>query len=179
MPAAFSVEEMQQYLNEFQPRHYSKDGKQPLLYAAVLVLSLQFHAAVDFLVNDPTAMHSHGTDAVHICIAMHQDGLLETAQPVPGVAPEGAMRLRPAAVVHAYASQQFLSRQRGDNHVEAALEYFIAGEKGCRDVRSSGQASLKMLHKRTTERQSFCAGSQRPTSRRTLLWRGRSCFRSW
>lgn len=121
----FSVEEMQRYLNEFQPRHYSKEGKQPLLYAMVLLLSLQFHAAVDFLVHDPTSQHAYGADAVHLAIAMHLDGVLGACPPLEGVAPEGALRLRPERVVHAYASQQFLSRQRGDKHVEAALEYFV------------------------------------------------------
>ena len=128
-PPDFSVEEMQAYLNEYQPRHYSRDGRQPLLYAAVLLLSLQFHAAAAFLVHDPGSVGAtHGADAAHLCAAMQMDGLLDAAPPLPRVGPPGSRRADAAAVVRAYAGQQFLARQQGAGHVEAALEYFVAGE---------------------------------------------------
>lgn len=34
------------YLNKYPPEHYSKAGREPLLYATVLLLSLQFAAAL-------------------------------------------------------------------------------------------------------------------------------------
>lgn len=52
-------------------------GKEPLLYVTVLLLSLQFHEALRFLWKDETT-RMYRVDAVHLAIAMH----LEKALPV-------------------------------------------------------------------------------------------------
>ena len=67
----FRLADLQSYLAQFPPSHYSQGGKEPLLYATVLLLSLQFRGVVAFLAKDPTA-RSYRLDAPHFAIAfMH------------------------------------------------------------------------------------------------------------
>ena len=61
----------------------SASGSEPLLYVTVLLLSLQFWAAVEFLAQD------HGTkpyriDAVHLGIALLHHQLLDATGPDAG-----------------------------------------------------------------------------------------------
>ena len=53
----------------------SGQGKEPLLYVTVLLLSLQFHEALRFLWKDETT-RMYRVDAVHLAIAMHQEQAL-------------------------------------------------------------------------------------------------------
>jgi hypothetical protein len=46
--------DLQEYLLKYPSSHYSKDGKEPLLYATVLLLSLQFRQAITYLTKVPT-----------------------------------------------------------------------------------------------------------------------------
>ena len=39
---AYHLSDLQQYLQQYPASHYSHNGKEPLLYAVVLLLSLQF-----------------------------------------------------------------------------------------------------------------------------------------
>ena len=67
----FKLADLQSYLTQFPPSHYSQGGKEPLLYATVLLLSLQFRGVVTFLAKDPSA-RSYRIDAPHFAIAfMH------------------------------------------------------------------------------------------------------------
>ena len=50
-------------------------GKEPLLYVTVLLLSLQFQAALRFLWKDETT-RLYRVDAVHLAIALHQEQAL-------------------------------------------------------------------------------------------------------
>lgn len=50
-------------------------GKEPLLYVTVLLLSLQFQEALRFLWKDETTK-MYRVDAVHLAIAMHQEQAL-------------------------------------------------------------------------------------------------------
>ena len=43
------------YLRQFPSKHYSCDGRDPLMYVNVLLLSLQFKAALQYLLSDPAA----------------------------------------------------------------------------------------------------------------------------
>lgn len=45
----YTLLDLQTYLNSFKREHYSKGGKEPLLFVQVLLLSLQFRSAVNFL----------------------------------------------------------------------------------------------------------------------------------
>jgi hypothetical protein len=42
---SFTIGELQRYLQQYPPGHYSHGGKEPLLYVVVLLLSLQFRWA--------------------------------------------------------------------------------------------------------------------------------------
>ena len=60
----------------FPPRLlFPPQGKEPLLYVTVLLLSLQFHEALRFLWKDETTK-MYRVDAVHLAIAMHQEQAL-------------------------------------------------------------------------------------------------------
>ena len=63
----FKLADLQSYLTQFPPSH-SQDGKEPLLYAALLLLGLQFQGLVSFLAEDPTAC-SYRVDAPLFAIA--------------------------------------------------------------------------------------------------------------
>lgn len=41
----YSLADLQGYLQQYPPAHYSHGGKEPLLYVVVLLLSLQFRCA--------------------------------------------------------------------------------------------------------------------------------------
>ena len=75
---AYALADLQAYLQQFPGAHYSAQGREPLLYATVLLLSLQFRAAVAFLARDGSA-RDYRVDAPHLAIALahHQ------ARPVP------------------------------------------------------------------------------------------------
>lgn len=61
----YTLQELQQYLAQYPPAHYSHGGREPLLYAVVLLLSCQFGAAVTFLGQD-TSARDYRLDAVHL-----------------------------------------------------------------------------------------------------------------
>jgi hypothetical protein len=63
------VRELQGELSRWPATYYSKGGKEQLLYGTVLLLSLQFRAALHFLHKDDMARALRG-DAVHLAIAL-------------------------------------------------------------------------------------------------------------
>ncbi len=66
---AYTLSDLQGYLSQFPAGHYSHGGREPLLYATVLLLSLQFRAAVAFLAQDPST-RNYRVDAPHLAIAL-------------------------------------------------------------------------------------------------------------
>ena len=66
---AYKLSDLQSYLNQFPASHYSQSGKEPLLFATVLLLSLQFRALVTFLAKD-SSTRDYRTDAPHFAIAL-------------------------------------------------------------------------------------------------------------
>ena len=66
---SYTLEELQSYLTKFQPSQYTKNGKHPLVYPYVLLLSLQFHTAIVYMIKED----SH-VDSVHIAIAVADYG---------------------------------------------------------------------------------------------------------
>ena len=69
---AYTLADLQAYLGQFPAAHYSHGGREPLLYCTVLLLSLQFRAAVAFLAQDASA-RDYRVDAPHLAIALtHQ-----------------------------------------------------------------------------------------------------------
>ena len=73
--STYTLLDFQSYLKQFDPTHYTKNGREPLLYVTVLLLSLQFGEVVTFLSRDPSA-EAYRCDAVHFAIAFMHHGLL-------------------------------------------------------------------------------------------------------
>ena len=65
--APYTLSDFQAQINQYSAAHYSKGGQEPLLYAAVLLMSLQAEKAVEYLATDP-ATHDFRVDAVHFAI---------------------------------------------------------------------------------------------------------------
>ena len=82
---------VQSYLAQFPPSHYSQGGKEPLMYATVLLLSLQFRESVTFLAEDPTAL-SYRIDAPHFAIAFMHHKVRAPATSQPGRSPEATLQ---------------------------------------------------------------------------------------
>lgn len=59
-------------------------GQEPLLYVTVLLLSLQFRAAVVFMAQDP-GTKAYRLDAVHLAIALLHHQLLDVSSQDAGV----------------------------------------------------------------------------------------------
>jgi hypothetical protein len=69
----YTLADFQSQINQYSAAHYSKGGQEPLLYAAVLLMSLQAEKAVEYLATD-SATHEFRVDAVHfaICFWYHR-----------------------------------------------------------------------------------------------------------
>mmetsp|Transcript_31486 Transcript_31486/g.59180 ORF Transcript_31486/g.59180 Transcript_31486/m.59180 type:complete len:867 (-) Transcript_31486:321-2921(-) len=74
--APFRVQDLQSFLRQYPSKHYSRDGHEPLAYVNVLLLSLQFKSAIQYLLSDP-ATHQYRTDAVHMAMALAHHDVLE------------------------------------------------------------------------------------------------------
>lgn len=76
---AYTLSDLQSYLVQFPAAHYSSSGREPLQYATVLLLSLQFRAAVAFLAQDATTK-DYRVDAPHMAIALSHEQVCSRSQ---------------------------------------------------------------------------------------------------
>ncbi|CAI5514845.1 unnamed protein product [Closterium sp. Naga37s-1] len=168
-----TLENLQAYLSRFDPSYYTKNGKDPLVYPYVLLLSLQLHAAVVYHLESIDVV-----DAVHLGIALaHSGGLQLAMRGGAGGGGGGAVRgdgadggggagggagggggagavvdaeADIAGIIRKYAVSVFL--RAGD--VRTALEYFavaadvIAGGGGA--GRGGGGATREQRRRRAT-----------------------------
>ncbi len=72
-PCTQSLASLQQMLCEYGPSHFNPQGRSPLLYFQVLLLSQQFERAVHYLC---TASDSLGVEAVHFALALSYYGIV-------------------------------------------------------------------------------------------------------
>jgi hypothetical protein len=72
-PGSYSLADLQSYLARFPASHYAKNGKEPLLAATVLVLSLRLGAAVTFLTRDPLA-EGFAVEGAHVAASIAAAG---------------------------------------------------------------------------------------------------------
>lgn len=122
-PEACTLEELQAYLSKFGAAYYTKGGKDPLVYPYVLLLSLQLHAAVLYLVRDaPT--DTFRLDGIHIGLALALTGALQEAAPPP--------RGRDAARDVSGVVRQYGASLLRAGDVPAALEYYAAAAAALR-----------------------------------------------
>ncbi|CAG9460165.1 unnamed protein product [Pedinophyceae sp. YPF-701] len=128
----YTVRDMQADINRWPEEHYTRKGRDPLLYVWVLLLTMQPHAALDYLKSDSGAARSHSEaelDAVHMAYALHVDGALAALPPVANVnAAAGALTLRPWELVWELA--QDYARRIGDAEAEAVARHGLETDNG-------------------------------------------------
>lgn len=75
----YTIADFQSHINQYPASHYSKGGQEPLLYAAVLLLSLQAEKAIQYLAADGST-HEFRVDAVHFAICYWYHRVLEPSE---------------------------------------------------------------------------------------------------
>ncbi|KAG9131442.1 hypothetical protein Leryth_015274 [Lithospermum erythrorhizon] len=142
--APYTLEDLQAYLNKFEPTHYTKNGKDPLVYPYVLLLSIQLLPAVMTLSKD-FGDEGYGIDAAHICIVFADYGVLL----------EGATAKLKLGVMDAYAEASSIIRQYGaaclrNGDVLTALDYYVqaAAAVGGGQLSWSGRGSVDQQRQR-------------------------------
>ncbi|KAG6694262.1 hypothetical protein I3842_09G039700 [Carya illinoinensis] len=114
----YSLDDLQVYLNKFDPSYYTKNGKDPLVYPYVLLLSIQLLPAVMYLSKE-MGDEGYNIDAAHFSIVLGDHGVLS----------EGASAGQKLGVMDAYAEASSMIRQYGSVYLRLgdlsmALEYY-------------------------------------------------------
>ncbi|XP_019457997.1 PREDICTED: nuclear pore complex protein NUP93A-like isoform X1 [Lupinus angustifolius] len=112
----YSLDDLQIYLNKFEPSYYTKNGKDPLVYPYILLLSIQLLPAVLYMSKE-TGDEGYNIDAVHLSIVLADHGFLS----------EGAGHK--LGVMDVYAEVSTIIRQYGSMYLrlcdlQMALEYY-------------------------------------------------------
>ena len=69
------LDDLQSYLNKFEPSYYTKNGKDPLVYPYILLLSIQLLPAVLYLSKE-AGDEGYNIDAAHLSIVLADHGVL-------------------------------------------------------------------------------------------------------
>lgn len=121
----YSVGDLQTEINRCNSSYYSKGGKEPLLYATVLLLTFQFRKVLDFLWKDE-GCQAYRIDAVHLAITLQHAGVLGLAS--------GEGTVAPSAMIEQFG-RRFLKLD-----AEAALNYFLlAAAASGNDMQQKGR----------------------------------------
>ncbi|XP_076903343.1 nuclear pore complex protein NUP93A-like [Bidens hawaiensis] len=140
----YSLDDLQAYLNKFEPSYYTKNGKDPLVYPYVLLLSIQLVPAVIYLSKD-IGDEGYNIDAAHIAIVLSDHGVLSD---VGGTGHK-------IGVMDAFAESASIIRQYGSlylrhNNLSVALEYYAqaAATVGGGQVSWSGRGNADQQRQR-------------------------------
>ncbi|KAK8960398.1 hypothetical protein KSP40_PGU016910 [Platanthera guangdongensis] len=114
----YSLEDLQGYLNKFEPSHYTKNGKDPLVYPYVLLLSIQLLPAILYLSKE-VGDEGYNVDSVHISIVLADQGRIS----------EGTGITQKMGVMDPCAETASIIRQYGSlylhqGNLSLALEYY-------------------------------------------------------
>ena len=114
----YSLDDLQNYLNKFEPSYYTKNGKDPLVYPYVLLLSIQLLPTVLYLSKE-MGVEGYNVDATHISIVLADHGVLS----------EGAGAGQKLGVMDAFAEASSIIRQYGlvylrSGDLSTVLEYY-------------------------------------------------------
>ncbi|XP_071688306.1 E3 ubiquitin-protein ligase PRT6-like [Rutidosis leptorrhynchoides] len=141
----YNLDDLQAYLNKFEPSYYTKYGKDPLVYPYVLLLSIQLVPAVLYLSKD-IGDDGYNIDAAHIAIVLADHGVLSN---VGGTGHK-------LGVMDAFAEPASIIRQYGllylrHNNLSMALEYYAqaAITVGGGQVSWSGRGNVDQQRQRT------------------------------
>uniref|UniRef100_A0A1J3H6Z2 Nuclear pore protein n=2 Tax=Noccaea caerulescens TaxID=107243 RepID=A0A1J3H6Z2_NOCCA len=113
-----SLDDLQAYLNKFEPSYYTKNGKDPLVYPYVLLLSIQLLPAIMHMSKE-AGDEGYNIDAVHIAISLVDHSVLS----------EGSGNGHKLSVMDANAEASSMIRQYGSMYLHHAdlqmtLEYY-------------------------------------------------------
>ncbi|KAK3405488.1 hypothetical protein EUGRSUZ_K01999 [Eucalyptus grandis] len=114
----YSLEDLQAYLNKFAASYYTKNGKDPLVYPYILLLSVQFLPAILYLSKE-AGDEGYNIDATHVAIVLADHGVLK----------EGTGAGSKFGVMDAYAEASSMIHQYGSSYLHLgdlsmALEYY-------------------------------------------------------
>ncbi|KAL3715807.1 hypothetical protein ACJRO7_007542 [Eucalyptus globulus] len=114
----YSSEDLQAYLNKFAASYYTKNGKDPLVYPYILLLSVQFLPAILYLSKE-AGDEGYNIDATHIAIVLADHGVLK----------EGTGARSKFGVMDTYAEASSMIQQYGSSYLylgdlSMALEYY-------------------------------------------------------
>ncbi|KAF7814360.1 nuclear pore complex protein NUP93A-like [Senna tora] len=114
----YSLDDLQNYLNKFEPSYYTKNGKDPLVYPYILLLSIQLLPAVLYMSKE-TGDEGYNIDAAHLSIVLADHGVLS----------EGTGAGQKLGVMDACAEVSSIVRQYGSMYLrlgdlQMALEYY-------------------------------------------------------
>lgn len=141
----YTLDDLQFYLNKFEPSYYTKNGKDPLVYPYVLLLSIQLLPAVLYLSKE-TGEEGLNIDAAHISIVLADNGVLS----------EGTGAGQKLGVMDPYAEVASIIRQYGSlylrmGNLSMALEYYAqaAAALGGGQLSWSSRGSVDQQRQRT------------------------------
>ncbi|KAK4371473.1 hypothetical protein RND71_010948 [Anisodus tanguticus] len=144
--APYTLDDLQAYLNKFEPSHYTKNGKDPLVYPYVLLLSIQLLPAVLYLSKD-MGDEGYNVDAVHMAIVLADYGVLS----------EGTGVGQKFGVMDAFAEASSIVRQYGSFYLRhgdllMALEYYVqaAAAVGGGQLSWSGRGNMDQQRQRSS-----------------------------
>ncbi|OAY82013.1 Nuclear pore complex protein NUP93A [Ananas comosus] len=114
----YTLDDLQSYLNKYEPSYYTKNGKDPLVYPYVLLLSIQLLPAILYLSKE-VGEEGYNIDAVHISIVLADHGVLL----------EGSGTGQKMGIMDACAEVASIIRQYGSvflrhGNLELTLEYY-------------------------------------------------------
>lgn len=140
----YTLEDLQTYLNKFEPSYYTKSGKDPLMYPYVLLLSVQLLPSVIYLSKEMG--EGFNIDAVHIAITCADYGVFS----------EGVAARQKPGLMDAFAEVSSMIRQYGSAYVRVgnlpvALEYYAqaAAAVGGGQLSWVGRVSLDQQRQRS------------------------------
>ncbi|XP_057770368.1 nuclear pore complex protein NUP93A-like isoform X1 [Salvia miltiorrhiza] len=143
--SSYSLDDLQAYLNKFEPSYYTKNGKDPLVYPYVLLLSIQLLPGVLHLSKD-IGDNGFSVDSVHISIVLADYGVLS----------EGSGSGQKLGVMDALAEASSIIRQYGAAYLRhgdhlMALEYYAqaAAAVGGGQLSWIGRASVDQQRQKT------------------------------
>lgn len=144
--APYTLDDLQAYLNKFESSHYTKNGKDPLVYPYVLLLSIQHLPAVLYLSKD-MGDEGYNVDAVHMAIVLADYGVLS----------EGTWVGQKFGVMDAFAEASSIIRQYGSFYLRhgdllMSLEYYVqaAAAVGGGQLSWSGRGNIDQQRQRTS-----------------------------
>lgn len=140
----YTLDDLQTYLNKFEPSYYTKNGKDPLVYPYVLLLSIQLLPAIIHLSKE-TGEEGYNIDAIHMAIALADHGVLS----------ESTSATQKLGTMDSFAEVSSIIRQYGSVYLRLgdlsmAIEYFAqAGAAvGGGQLSWSGRASVDHQRRR-------------------------------